>query len=112
MRIHLSTMLLSSSAAAIEVISSGWPRTGTDTLKNALDTLGYKTYHMKEIMENGRTDHMRKWAALLDGGCKDKSGLRTLFSEYGYTAEDNCCHRLCDRGHPCDPGWRGGSPPI
>ena len=78
--------LLTVSAAAIEVIGSGWPRTGTDTLKTALDTLGYKTYHMKEIMQNGRTDHMRKWAAQFDVDCKDVDGLRTIFAEYDYTA--------------------------
>ena len=78
--------LLTLSSAALEVISSGWPRTGTDTLKAALNTLGYRTYHMAEIMENGRTDHMQKWAAQFAADCKDKEGLRTMFTEYGYTA--------------------------
>jgi hypothetical protein len=34
-------------AAALEIIGSGYGRTGTDTLREALTDLGYKTYHMK-----------------------------------------------------------------
>lgn len=34
----------------IEVIGAGFGRTGTYSLKAALDTLGYKTHHMFEIV--------------------------------------------------------------
>ena len=73
-------------ASPLEVLSSGWPRTGTDTLKNALDILGYKSYHFHEIMENSRIDHMRKWVVHFENNCTDKAGLKAMFAEYGYTA--------------------------
>jgi hypothetical protein len=33
--------------SSLQVIGSGFGRTGTETLKKALETLGIKTYHMK-----------------------------------------------------------------
>ncbi|KAG2236333.1 P-loop containing nucleoside triphosphate hydrolase protein [Thamnidium elegans] len=33
--------------APLEVIGAGWGRTGTDSLRIALNTLGYNTHHMK-----------------------------------------------------------------
>lgn len=37
----------------IKIIGAGFPRTGTTTLKWALETLGYgKCYHMKELLNN------------------------------------------------------------
>ncbi len=62
---------------SIKVIGAGFPRTGTTTLKQSLETLGYtKTYHMKELLvhpenlhywlrlENERTTD---WDALYNG---------------------------------------------
>ena len=36
---------------SIKIIGAGLPRTGTNTLKESLERLGYaKTYHMKELL--------------------------------------------------------------
>ena len=42
----------------LQVIGAGYGRTGTDSLKVALNELGYKTYHMYECSLHG--DH-QKW---------------------------------------------------
>lgn len=52
------------SAAAgvdVQVIGAGFGRTGTDSLRRALDMLGYKTYHMTENVKSG---HMDLWNEL------------------------------------------------
>ncbi|CEP07386.1 hypothetical protein [Parasitella parasitica] len=38
--------------APLEVVGAGFGRTGTDSLRTALNILGYKTHHMKEFKEN------------------------------------------------------------
>ena len=36
---------------SIKIIGAGFPRTGTTTLKKALETLGYnETYHFKDLI--------------------------------------------------------------
>jgi len=36
----------------LHVVGAGFPRTGTYSLQNALDELGYKCYHMKEALDH------------------------------------------------------------
>jgi hypothetical protein len=36
----------------LKIIGAGWGRTGTSSLKEALDELGYNTYHMSEVIKN------------------------------------------------------------
>jgi hypothetical protein len=43
-----------------QVIGACWGRTGTHSLKNALEILGYKCYHMKEVISHGE-NHTRFW---------------------------------------------------
>lgn len=81
----------------IKVIGAGFPRTGTTTLKNSLETLGFgKCYHMKELLvhperlkywkeldEKGNTD----WDALFDNyhSCVDVPGYpyyKILMQQY------------------------------
>lgn len=46
---------------SIKIIGAGLPRTGTNTLKDSLEKLGYvKTYHMKELLVNPDTLHYWK----------------------------------------------------
>lgn len=44
---NVACLLLAVPAKSLEIIGSGYGRTGTDTLREALADLGYKTYHMK-----------------------------------------------------------------
>ena len=47
----------------LEVIGAGWGRTGTESLKAALEMLGFgRCYHMFELL--ARTRHVRHWKAL------------------------------------------------
>ncbi len=47
----------------IKLIGAGFPRTGTNTLKKALEILGFeKTYHFKEVLNN--PDHLHYWESI------------------------------------------------
>ena len=63
---------------ALKVIGAVFGRTGTRSLKTALEKLGFgKCYHMVEILKKSR--HMKQWAEILRGG---KAEWETLFSGY------------------------------
>lgn len=48
---------------SIQVIGAGWGRTGTESLKKALEILGYnKCYHMFELMKDG--SRLKYWEEL------------------------------------------------
>ena len=52
---------------SIKVIGAGFPRTGTMTLKKALEILGYnKTYHFKDLVANPNKLHL--WQDLEENG--------------------------------------------
>lgn len=51
---------------SLEVIGAGFGRTGTNSLKVALEILGYdKCHHMKEVMPNGR--QIEYWSRVSQG---------------------------------------------
>lgn len=74
----------------LQVIGAGYGRTGTDSLKVALNELGYKTYHMYECSLHG--DH-QKWIDT-DNQLKEEGGdkikgqqiLKKIMDQRGYTA--------------------------
>lgn len=52
---------------SIKIIGAGFPRTGTNTLKESLEKLGYvKTYHMKELLVQPQNLHY--WETLSKTG--------------------------------------------
>ncbi|GEO10095.1 sulfotransferase family protein [Segetibacter aerophilus] len=52
---------------SIKIIGAGFPRTGTNTLKESLEKLGYiKTYHMKELLV--QPQHLQHWITLRETG--------------------------------------------
>jgi hypothetical protein len=62
----------------VKVIGAGFGRTGTLSLKLALEQLGFAPcYHMFEVV--GRTERLREWLELAEGGKRDWSGT---FSGY------------------------------
>jgi len=64
---------------SIKIIGAGLPRTGTNTLKESLERLGYtKTYHMKELLVNPKNLHY--WLTLKDTGTTDWDGLYNGFA--------------------------------
>ncbi|MEZ4994228.1 MAG: sulfotransferase [Saprospiraceae bacterium] len=55
---------------SLKVIGVGGPRTGTSSLKVALEILGYqKCYHMKELLNQPEKVHL--WRTLFDTGSTD-----------------------------------------
>src|SRR5262245_50994955 len=65
---------------ALEVIGAGFGRTGTLSLKQALERLGYqKTYHMVEVF--GHPEHIPEWSKATRG---ERIDWDKLFE--GYTA--------------------------
>lgn len=62
----------------LRVIGAGFGRTGTLSLKTALQELGFgKCYHMVEILR--KPGHMEQWSHIMRGGNPD---WQTLFSGY------------------------------
>lgn len=52
---------------AIKIVGAGFPRTGTNTLKKALEQLGYsKTYHFKEMI--AKPTDLQHWLTLEETG--------------------------------------------
>jgi hypothetical protein len=63
---------------ALKVIGAGFGRTGTRSLKSALEQLGFgRCYHMEEVAKN--PSHLRHWAKIMEGG---KADWETLFTGY------------------------------
>ncbi len=63
---------------SIKIIGAGLPRTGTSTLKECLQRLGYsKTYHMKELLVNPQDLHY--WKTLKETGTTDWDKLYNGF---------------------------------
>ncbi|GLJ34732.1 hypothetical protein SUGI_0698920 [Cryptomeria japonica] len=62
----------------LKVIGAGLCRTGTYSLKEALNMLGYRCYHYSEMLKNNHTD---LWVDILSGKSED---WKSIFS--GYTA--------------------------
>lgn len=59
---------------AIKIIGAGFPRTGTNTLKASLETLGFsKTYHMKELLVH--PENLHYWLTLEQTGTTDWDAL-------------------------------------
>uniref|UniRef100_A0A7S1BC41 Sulfotransferase domain-containing protein n=1 Tax=Corethron hystrix TaxID=216773 RepID=A0A7S1BC41_9STRA len=82
-------------AAEIQVIGTGSGRTGTTTLHEALSILGYKTYHVKEILTSGRTSDIDYWLNAYSKNCSDPEGLRKLFESGEYGASAHAIHFPC-----------------
>jgi len=68
---------------SIKIIGAGFPRTGTLTLKNALETLGYKkTYHYVDLIANSKK--LKYWKELENKGHTD---FETLFNGFEATVD-------------------------
>jgi len=59
---------------ALKVIGAGFGRTGTRSLKTALEELGFgRCYHMEEVVKN--PGHLKHWAEIMEGGQADWESL-------------------------------------
>lgn len=63
----------------LKVIGTGFGRTGTDSMREALNTLGVgPCHHMFEVL--GSDDQQRRWRALAQGGAPDWPAIFAGFS--------------------------------
>ncbi|MCB0461256.1 MAG: sulfotransferase [Flavobacteriaceae bacterium] len=68
---------------SIKIIGAGFPRTGTTTLKKALETLGYKdTYHFKDLIANPKK--LKHWKELEENG---NTNFEQLFDGFQATVD-------------------------
>lgn len=73
---------------ALKVIGAGFGRTGTLSLKHALETLGFvKCYHMMEVIQNPR--HIRLWTEAHQGKPVDWDAL---FAGYQASVDWPACN--------------------
>tara|TARA_A100001037_G_C15137723_1_gene631999 strand:+ start:725 stop:1375 length:651 start_codon:yes stop_codon:yes gene_type:complete len=73
---------------AISVIGAGWGRTGTLTMKYALETLGYlKCHHMAEVINNPGED--QRWLAAYEG---EATNWNDFLADYQATVDWPSCH--------------------
>jgi len=55
------------SATSLKIIGAGLSRTGTVSLHDALVILGYKTYHMIELLRRHRLEDFKNWTHYFNG---------------------------------------------
>lgn len=74
--------------AGLKLIGAAFPRTGTMSVKRALESLGFGLcYHMNEVFLN--PDHVPIWNATFDGKMPD---WQNLFAKYSGTLDMPACH--------------------
>lgn len=79
----------------MEVIGAGFGRTGTLSLKAALERLGFgPCYHMLELLQH--PDHGRPWVSALRGEAVD---WRALFADYRATTDWPACNFWAELAH-------------
>lgn len=66
----------------MQVIGAGYGRTGSDSLRLALNSIGYRTYHMREAFENGHLGHFADYAT----GKMSVDQLLDVIAAAGYNA--------------------------
>jgi hypothetical protein len=71
---------------SIKIIGAGFPRTGTNTLRESLQQLGYvKTYHMKDLLVH--PENLQYWQKLKETGTTD---WEELYNGYEATVDFPC----------------------
>lgn len=71
---------------ALEIVGAGFGRTGTDSLREALEILGYRTYHMRVIIENRLDNHTHLWKSYFQGETPVGDIVDELYKKNGFTA--------------------------
>jgi hypothetical protein len=72
----------------MKIIGAGFGRTGTVSLQQAFEHLGYPCYHMQEVMRAYDRGHVEQWDAALGGNNVD---WQQLFSGYEATVDFPAC---------------------
>src|SRR4029077_18449118 len=72
---------------SMQVIGAGFGRTGTMSMQAALELLGYRCYHMKEITE--RPGDLQAWHEFVSG--RARMDWKPLFESYEATVDFPAC---------------------
>ncbi len=72
----------------MKIIGAGFGRTGTISLKQAFEYLGYPCYHMQEVMTAYHRGHVERWDEALTGKDVD---WHALFAGYEATVDFPAC---------------------
>ena len=71
---------------SIKIIGAGFPRTGTNTLRESLELLGFsKTYHMKQLLVH--PENLHYWTTLKETGT---TNWEQLYDGYEATVDFPC----------------------
>src|SRR5436305_3467233 len=71
---------------SIKIIGAGFPRTGTNTLRESLEMLGFnKTYHMKQLLVH--PENLHYWTILKETGT---TNWEALYDGYQATVDFPC----------------------
>lgn len=103
-------VMVCGSPQTMRVIGAGLGRTGTNSLKMALDRLGFKTYHMDQVLS--KPGHLQQWAAMVGDGVTDPSPesverLLDFVAAEGYNASvDGPINYLFEQQMERDPDAR------
>lgn len=69
--------------ATLQVIGTGFPRTGTESLRDALRKLNYSTFHMADLVDGHNAAQAEAWRNFTWAGCANASTLMAFFEEGG-----------------------------
>jgi hypothetical protein len=72
----------------MKIIGAGFGRTGTVSLQQAFEHLGYPCYHMQEAMKNYDRGHVEEWDAAVTG---HDINWHSLFAGYEATVDFPAC---------------------
>ncbi|CAF3928911.1 unnamed protein product, partial [Rotaria sp. Silwood1] len=74
---------------SLKIIGAGFGRTGTVSTKMALDQLGFKCYHMTEVVKKGRTS-IQLWSNAADD--PSSADWERIFNGYDATVDWPAAH--------------------
>ena len=75
--------------AGLEIIGAGFGRTGTTSLKQALEHLGYPCYHMEEVVKHYDRGHVQHWDDKFSG--EPGRPYDEIFEQYTATVDFPAC---------------------
>jgi hypothetical protein len=76
----------------LEVIGAGFGRTGTASTKSALDSLGFRCYHMTEVIRNKENkSHLDYWLRVAREPAGTKRDWEPVFGKYRATLDNPAC---------------------
>jgi hypothetical protein len=85
-RAFLICLLLPAAVAQLQVIGAGFGRTGTDSMRIALEILGYPCYHMKVIVQGSKSEDVAHWTQFFNGEKAISDFADDVYVKHGYTA--------------------------